>query len=82
MSAFDPTRPKTPDPFGLFSNAAPCTPSLEELLRRLLPADPSALGGVVPPAETPSSELLNGAYGPYEPEAPVYPPIRGFSYRY
>lgn len=81
MSAFDPNRRRPADPLGLFPAAGPGAPSLEDLLLRVLPTGPSAPGGPAPPAETPWPELLKGAYGPYEPEAPSYPPIRGFGYR-
>ena len=86
-----PARPG--DPFGFLSGAVPGastpgTPSLEDLLRRLLPANSTdtvtstmPTAGPEPISNTRLSAMLRQDYARPEPAIPDYPPIRGIGYR-
>lgn len=59
--------------------ATPGVPSIEDLLKRLLPA-PSPNAEPEPLSNARLSEMLRQDYAP-EPPVPVYPPMRGVGYR-
>jgi hypothetical protein len=74
VNALGPIKPRPSDPFGFFAAGEPRTsaPSLEDLLRRLLPEQSPA---------SRLSEMMRQDYAPPAPAVPDYPPIRGTGYR-
>lgn len=81
VNAVGPGKARPSDPFGFFTASkprvgAPNGPSLEDLLRRLLPSAPHEQS----PASR-LSEMMRQDYAPPAPAIPDYPPLRGFGYR-